>query len=422
MNRIILIGNGFDLAHGIKTSYCDFIDYYWYKTVHSIQEKSTNELFENSEIKINGVPQYCYAEKSYEGLLEDLKQTGATVHFKNQFLEIINNKKQIQNWVDIENEYYELLKNSFKDLNCRYNISDLNKDFNDIQKLLENHLKEVEEHFKKNFGTSPIDKTLQRDIGNKIYSNFKFKDFSEASINKRAEIEFQKLNQSINDLKIHDVTLNDLSPEKQSLISRLRNNDDALKEIKKLLTSDVASNYFDLKPQEILFLNFNYTFTDAYYYQPNDFVHHSNINKSLEISKIHIHGTTNESDGNNVIFGFGDEIDEDYKSIEKLENKYLDNIKSIKYLETDNYKKLLEFLNLGDYQIYIFGHSCGNSDRLLSTLFEHKHCASIKPFYHKKDEDNDNYSDIIRNITRNFSNKAILRDKVVNKKYCEPLT
>ena len=28
MNRIILIGNGFDLAHGLKTSYNDFIKWY----------------------------------------------------------------------------------------------------------------------------------------------------------------------------------------------------------------------------------------------------------------------------------------------------------------------------------------------------------------------------------------------------------
>ena len=28
MNRLIIIGNGFDLAHGLKTSYCDFIHDY----------------------------------------------------------------------------------------------------------------------------------------------------------------------------------------------------------------------------------------------------------------------------------------------------------------------------------------------------------------------------------------------------------
>ena len=28
MNRLVIIGNGFDLAHGLKTSYGDFINYY----------------------------------------------------------------------------------------------------------------------------------------------------------------------------------------------------------------------------------------------------------------------------------------------------------------------------------------------------------------------------------------------------------
>ena len=29
MNRIIIIGNGFDKAHGLATGYRDFIDSYW---------------------------------------------------------------------------------------------------------------------------------------------------------------------------------------------------------------------------------------------------------------------------------------------------------------------------------------------------------------------------------------------------------
>ena len=29
MNRIIIIGNGFDKAHGLATGYKDFIDNYW---------------------------------------------------------------------------------------------------------------------------------------------------------------------------------------------------------------------------------------------------------------------------------------------------------------------------------------------------------------------------------------------------------
>ena len=29
MNRLIIVGNGFDLAHGLKTKYSDFINWYW---------------------------------------------------------------------------------------------------------------------------------------------------------------------------------------------------------------------------------------------------------------------------------------------------------------------------------------------------------------------------------------------------------
>ncbi len=73
------------------------------------------------------------------------------------------------------------------------------------------------------------------------------------------------------------------------------------------------------------------------------------------------------------------------------------------------------------------GHSCGLSDRtLLSKLFEHENCVSIKPFYYeykdKKGEIKDDYSDKVRNISRNFKDKTIMREKVVNKTYCSPLS
>ena len=42
MNRIVLIGNGFDLAHGLKTSYADFIYWYWKRKVSRLYDvKST---------------------------------------------------------------------------------------------------------------------------------------------------------------------------------------------------------------------------------------------------------------------------------------------------------------------------------------------------------------------------------------------
>ncbi|MPT34848.1 MAG: hypothetical protein E2604_07125 [Flavobacterium sp.] len=437
MNRIILIGNGFDLAHNIKTSYSHFIKNYWEKVIQDLKnEVSYNytthrRVFENNEIKINNVPGfwelgYWVKAEKYEDLIVLLDNLNLELIFKNRFLEILIQKHTEQNWVDIENEYYRLLKMSFKNNNCTYKIEELNNDFNQIKNLLESYLCEVEENFNANFGTQVSDIHLRRNIGNKIYSPFQLKDFTETSINKKAEIEYQKiykildvLNYPVNDDT--DITL-ELNEKIQKIISKLGNHP-TIKDIRKLLISDSAINYFELIPDEILFLNFNYTFIEKIYSDYSQFDLYDS-KKIVTKQYIHIHGTTNKNDHNDVIFGFGDEIDEDYKSIENLnDNTYLENIKSIKYLETDNYKQLLEFLNSGSYQIFIFGHSCGNSDRtLLNTLFEHKNCASIKPYYHLKENGSDNYSDIIRNISRNFNSKAVMRDKVVNKLYCESLS
>ena len=92
------------------------------------------------------------------------------------------------------------------------------------------------------------------------------------------------------------------------------------------------------------------------------------------------------------------------------------------YLESDSYRKVLEFVESDTFQIIIMGHSCGISDRtLLNTLFEHKNCISIKPYFYQKD-DIDNHLDIIMNISRNFTDMKLMRDRVVNKLYCETLT
>ncbi len=166
-----------------------------------------------------------------------------------------------------------------------------------------------------------------------------------------------------------------------------------------------------LYPDRIMLLNFNYTNT-ADMYMPED-SYHFPIN--------HIHGALNNP--NSVIFGYGDEMDEKYKEISKLNNNnLLTNIKSIRYLEGVNYRNVLTFIESAPYQIYIMGHSCGTSDRtLLNTLFEHRNCVSIKPYYFQKDNEEDNYMEIVQNISRTFSDAQKMRDCVVNKQFCQPL-
>ena len=172
---------------------------------------------------------------------------------------------------------------------------------------------------------------------------------------------------------------------------------------------DIYRNYpsFCL-PDNIMLLNFNYTNTANQYVQ----AHHP----IFEIN--HIHGELSKPES--IIFGYGDELDENYKKISNLnDNEYLANFKSIKYLESDRYRKALQFMDAAPYQVFIMGHSCGNSDRtFLNTLFEHKNCVSIKPYYYKNGE-KDNYLEIVQNISRNFTDMKLMRDRVVNKTYCE---
>ena len=189
---------------------------------------------------------------------------------------------------------------------------------------------------------------------------------------------------------------------------------------------DLRSNYRDLKlalqkgiiSQTNLILNFNYTKTFDIYEKIMRFAQSDPFGA---IEQIQIHGKLNDSD-NKINFGFGDEMDKSYAEIEeKDDNEYLKNIKSFQYLQNSNYKKMLDFVESGKFQVHVMGHSCGLSDRiLLNTIFEHHNCRSIKVFYYKKD-DWDNYTDIVQNISRHFNKKKLMRDKIVNKSLCEAL-
>ena len=391
-NRIILIGNGFDLAHKLKTSYNDFIDWFWAEQVREINRTESNDwknfdIGENTykkyqkndffDVKFNekdkGFPITDYdipdkikgqnvgldfvrdiydqriennginfeikitEQKPKFTKVDDLKNN---IVYKNKFLEIIEKRKKLQNWVDIEELYFEILKNCndrYKQSESVYEIytvEQLNKDFNDIKRKLSEFLK------KRN---------------DEIIGNYDYKD---------------KLNNDI--------------------VKRLKN---------------VIS---EGNPNKILLLNFNYTNTISELYK--------DIANATEIQ---IHGQINDND-NQMIVGYGHEISKESSDIEELnENAFLENVKSIKYVETDNYSKQLKFIDEKDnenkYEVFIFGHSCGNSDRtLLKALFENTNCERIRCFYYK-DKENDDYNKTIDNIYRKFQEKTDFRIKISKK-------
>ena len=114
MKNLVIIGNGFDLAHGLKTSYTHFID------------DIRNNPFKYSIGDINNL-----TNKMLEVLLKSEKEL----------------------WSDIESVYYDILTNhnNIGYMSRKYGISyytdviNLNKDFNEIKEWLCKYLKEEEE-------------------------------------------------------------------------------------------------------------------------------------------------------------------------------------------------------------------------------------------------------------------------------------
>jgi hypothetical protein len=407
MNRIVLIGNGFDLAHSLKTSYQDFIEWYWDQRVDSfisIRDKVSEDILCKLTILGEGVwstfaYDYTISPKGkHKGCdiiqairdNKDFFKVEDSPFFKS-IIQSINTKK----WVDIEEEYYKLLTQYAFEENAQNKLITLNNQLKYIQDLLVEYL------------TTINDKELSKQsfIYSKIYSPINIKDIAVGSVDILKQYVEQCVERDekwINN-KIHGYGAAEHAfPEDHSKIK------ESFEKHNNVLEVEIPRPY--LLPHSVLLLNFNYTHTVQLYH-----------NNKLGIVT-NIHGSIEEPQS--VIFGYGDELDERYNKIKETDNdECRRNIKSIKYLESANYRDVLSFMESAPYQIYIMGHSCGKSDRtLLNTLFEHKNCISIKPFYYKKEDGTDNYLELAQNISRNFKDMKLMRDRVVNKTYCETIT
>ena len=404
MNRLVLIGNGFDLAHGLKTSYKDFFYWYWSQRFNNIYEVRTKTAEDKlCSMTTLGYESWYYLMfynhvqlSSYDGrqLYEMLKNEDLFTINYYSLLDNIRQSIETKGWVDIENEYYDLLKNYVLKHVANPHIESLNEQLQFLQSKLVEYLNSIE----------ISDKLLKSEIRQKIYAPINLTDISIESEQALIDHLSSGMNQDENcwNNKLRQYASNCYS---YGYVSDYRK-----KFSDKVVLNDELPDEL-LLPNQIMLLSFNYTHTPYLYCKDGSIF---SVNQ--------IHGDLNNP--KSVIFGYGDELDENYKTlVDKNENIFLGNIKSIKYLEADNYRKMLSFIESEPYQILIMGHSCGNSDRtLLNTLFEHKNCVSIKPYYYQKDNDHDNYIELIQNISRNFKDMKLMRDRVVNKTYCEPLT
>lgn len=338
-NRLVLVGNGFDLAHGLKTSYKDFLDWHMctsFKNYHDTGN-CNDGLIEIRNRAAGMKPKYLQMPNSLEEVLQFIQphRYNEIVYTSNFFKRLIDSYQK-RNWIDIERYYFGMLKAFFRnssslDQEKISQVSKLNSDFNIIINHLVNYIQVVN--------------------------------------NSLPEVE--KIDAGDPKCNIHKAFINEDS--------------------------------------ELRFLNFNYT----------DTLFVKNYAKKEQV--IHIHGRVADLKDNPIIFGYGDESDPVYQTIEDTgENIYLEHIKSFGYLQANNYHQLLLYIDSAPFVVYILGHSCGLSDRiLLNEIFEHDNCKEIEIFFHQKADGTDNFKEITQEISRHFrsKNKNMMRRKIKNKDF-----
>jgi hypothetical protein len=116
MNDLYLIGNGFDLAHGLKTSYNDFLLWYLNDSLRQYNKKTN---FDDGLIKIshNGYFQDLNEDFiSISNLFKWCKESDYFIKPQLPFLEKLLSSIRNCKWVDVEYEYYMALVDFYKRL------------------------------------------------------------------------------------------------------------------------------------------------------------------------------------------------------------------------------------------------------------------------------------------------------------------
>ncbi len=336
MREIIIIGNGFDLAHTLETKYSDFILWYLNKAIKSLTQDG---IYDDDLINFSTKIRYNFPPLEeiidFKNILyKDIVRSYKKGDFLKKIIEQGINKR----WVDIESFYYKELVSIYRTIE--------------------------ETNFRSDYFTKAIAKT--RDLNSTLdIMKLKLIDYLDA-INQNLDSFYNK--------DMHD------------LIRTF------------LLDGNSEQN-------ECLFLNFNYTKTLELYVQRTD-----------KILINYIHGDLRDNLSDNIIFGYGDEQDLFYPKLERLnENEFLKNFKSFRYFKNEKYQNFMSFINDEPFNVRIFGHSCGLSDKILfSTIFEHSNCVKIYPYYYEKEDNTNDFFEKTVELSRHFKDKVHMRGKIAH--------
>lgn len=353
--QVLILGNGFDLAHDLPTKYEEFLKFTEYVLALSDKSFYENQNQENvSRIIKTLLEEKCELkdEKVEKFLIEN-----AQIDIK--LVELLNNNKWVyyfktnkenrkENWIDFESEIADVIK-LLEEVRKKYYVKAVRK-IDEIEGIKEYNI------FLDCMG---LDKNPN---GNKITS----KDFE----------------------NINKILLKDLENLIKALEIYLRDY------VGKYDIDSYSQNIIDLNPKYIL----SFSYTDTY----------EKIYKLGDEEKLYcyIHGKIrrNKKESCNMILGIDEYLEDD----ERQENddflefqKYYQRIKKQTYFSFNKWLEQLKNENKNNkIKVYIFGHSLDVTDKdILLEFLKNKNCE-VYIFYKDKKAYGSQIANLIKLIGR----------------------
>jgi hypothetical protein len=148
VRKLLLIGNGFDLAHELPTKYTDLLDWWVRRKITDLDNIQSNDSFDDRFIEItkafkNDAHLHVFPSdrsiENYPSLFPKSK-----FQWKNKLLyHVFESLGTNLNWVDVEETFYKKLLEIFQDdsLYTLEYVKNLNKELNELRDLLIEYLK-----------------------------------------------------------------------------------------------------------------------------------------------------------------------------------------------------------------------------------------------------------------------------------------
>lgn len=385
MTDLLIVGNGFDLYHGLPTRYTDFLKFISYWSIFWDNY--------NGEAKAQVCTPFRVKLSEQNEIIEESMRDFASHqgYYKYEHLEFINShidnlwiqyflKKQLSsvNWIDFEGEIYNVLK------------------------LVEEYYSEfIPEMRKRN--DAPI-KYIPGDMST-VINIFK----------KNCPEEYNDFTQGI--ISRSDTEKDKLKNNKEMLLSTMKRElDDLIKCLDYYLldfVSNIKVEQYSEQIKELSYinlLNFNYTYTYASVYGKNSLREHHRI-----------HGDCLEED---MVLGIPDEsfpstLDYIYfqKYFQRIQKRTGNYYKSW-ITEPNAREKSLEDVPIN---VFIMGHSLADSDKgILKEIFMNDFVCKITIFYHSQLAYEQQVINLVSMFGKDFVIEQTANDRIVFEKLKKP--